>query len=246
MSTFLAMNWPGHIESRFKSYFIFLLLILTALVDVCAADAVRVRGYTRRDGTYVAPHYRSAPDGNFYNNWSTLGNVNPYTGRVGTKTTPSSADRSREAELRARYGIPLPPTFPTYPESTPLKLIQPESKIPSKEPALSYTDDDMRKRKAEEIKALGVEVDWKKHDFSELLDLQSKVRKASDLKDLGIKADWKKLSYAELSDMEARIKKANHLKTLGVEVGWWNHSWSELFMMEQKLISTQKNGNRTE
>jgi hypothetical protein len=49
---------------------------------------VYVRGYTRKDGTYVQPHYRSAPDGNFYNNWSTKGNVNPHTGQPGTKMTP--------------------------------------------------------------------------------------------------------------------------------------------------------------
>jgi endonuclease YncB( thermonuclease family) len=46
---------------------------------------VNVRGYFRKDGTYVAPHKRSAPDGNFDNNWSTQGNINPYTGQVGTK-----------------------------------------------------------------------------------------------------------------------------------------------------------------
>lgn len=55
--------------------------------------SVSVRGYTRKDGTYVAPHMRSAPDGNFSNNWSTLGNVNPYTGTPGTKVAP---DTSRE------------------------------------------------------------------------------------------------------------------------------------------------------
>lgn len=37
---------------------------------------------------YVEPHMRSAPDGNFYNNWSTKGNVNPYTGQPGTRVTP--------------------------------------------------------------------------------------------------------------------------------------------------------------
>jgi hypothetical protein len=42
------------------------------------------RGYTRRDGTYVAPHMRTRPDGNPWNNYSTRGNVNPYTGRGGT------------------------------------------------------------------------------------------------------------------------------------------------------------------
>lgn len=50
-----------------------------------AQQAVPVQGYVRQDGGYVAPHYRSAPDGSKLNNWSTLGNVNPYTGKVGTR-----------------------------------------------------------------------------------------------------------------------------------------------------------------
>jgi len=50
--------------------------------------AVHVRGYYRKDGTYVQPYVRSAPDGNFYNNWSTKGIVNPYTGQPGTRVTP--------------------------------------------------------------------------------------------------------------------------------------------------------------
>lgn len=47
---------------------------------------VDVRGYFRRDGSYVPPHKRTVPDGNFDNNWSTVGNVNPYTGKPGTKS----------------------------------------------------------------------------------------------------------------------------------------------------------------
>jgi hypothetical protein len=50
---------------------------------------VRVRGYYRKDGTYVQPHYRSNPDGNPYNNWSTYPNINPYTGKQGTKHIPN-------------------------------------------------------------------------------------------------------------------------------------------------------------
>lgn len=50
---------------------------------------VYVNGYVRSNGTYVQPHFRSNPDGNFYNNWSTYPNTNPYTGRVGTHSTPS-------------------------------------------------------------------------------------------------------------------------------------------------------------
>ncbi|RQQ54279.1 hypothetical protein [Burkholderia stagnalis] len=44
-----------------------------------------VSGYTRSDGTYVQPYHRTAPDGNPYNNYSTQGNVNPYTGQPGYK-----------------------------------------------------------------------------------------------------------------------------------------------------------------
>ncbi len=38
-----------------------------------AAKRVYVRGYYRKDGTYVRPHYRTTPDGNPYNNYSTRG-----------------------------------------------------------------------------------------------------------------------------------------------------------------------------
>ena len=71
-----------------------LITILAVLAVIFATvlpveAAVRVRGYYRRNGTYVQPHYRSNPDGNFYNNWSTYPNVNPYTGSIGTRRTPS-------------------------------------------------------------------------------------------------------------------------------------------------------------
>ena len=45
---------------------------------------VWVNGYYLKDGTYVMGHWRSAPDGNPYNNWSFPGNINPYTGKVAT------------------------------------------------------------------------------------------------------------------------------------------------------------------
>jgi len=50
-----------------------------------AADAAAVRGYIKRDGTYVAPSYRSRPNSTTLDNYSTRGNVNPYTGKTGTQ-----------------------------------------------------------------------------------------------------------------------------------------------------------------
>lgn len=44
-----------------------------------------VRGYTKKDGSYVAPHRATNPDGRKSNNWSHKGNTNPYTGKEGTK-----------------------------------------------------------------------------------------------------------------------------------------------------------------
>ena len=46
--------------------------------------ATYVRGYFRKNGTYVKPHYRSNADGNPYNNYSFPGNTNPYTGKTAT------------------------------------------------------------------------------------------------------------------------------------------------------------------
>jgi hypothetical protein len=46
----------------------------------------RVRGYTRRDGTRVESHRRTAPNKTERDNWSSKPNTNPDTGKKGTKT----------------------------------------------------------------------------------------------------------------------------------------------------------------
>jgi hypothetical protein len=74
-----------------------LLISLVAVTLMCFSPSAGARngrgyhspshvsGYHRSNGTYVAPHYRSGRDGYHNNNWSVRGNVNPYTGRAGTK-----------------------------------------------------------------------------------------------------------------------------------------------------------------
>lgn len=42
-----------------------------------------VSGYTRANGTVVQSYHRTAPDSTLYNNYSTRGNINPYTGQSG-------------------------------------------------------------------------------------------------------------------------------------------------------------------
>lgn len=60
-----------------------LIMALFLFTAVASAD-VYVRGYFRKDGTYVRPHFRSDPDGIPFNNWSYPGNINPYTGKIAT------------------------------------------------------------------------------------------------------------------------------------------------------------------
>jgi len=43
-----------------------------------------VNGYSRQNGTYVDSYHRTVADDNPYNNYSTRGNVNPYTDAPGT------------------------------------------------------------------------------------------------------------------------------------------------------------------
>jgi hypothetical protein len=49
------------------------------------AREVHVRGHASKRGIYVVPHMRTSPDHSYLNNWSSKGNVNPYTGRTGSK-----------------------------------------------------------------------------------------------------------------------------------------------------------------
>ena len=44
---------------------------------------VYVKGHYRSNGTYVDPYYRTSPNNSTYDNWSSYGNTNPYTGQKG-------------------------------------------------------------------------------------------------------------------------------------------------------------------
>jgi len=68
---------------QFFLFFVFLLFTCASLFAQVNSKHVKVKGYTRSDGTYVAPHYRTAPNSTNRDNFSTRGNTNPYTGTPG-------------------------------------------------------------------------------------------------------------------------------------------------------------------
>ena len=68
-----------------------ILLLIVSFLSVSVMADTYVRGYQKRDGSFVQGHYRSKKDNSFDNNYSTRGNTNPYTGTIGTKTRPTNS-----------------------------------------------------------------------------------------------------------------------------------------------------------
>jgi len=95
------------------------ILVLAMLSGSAIAQQINWHdGYTRQNGSYVAPHYQSAPDASRMNNLgaqnSIYGGVNPYTGERGRQRD--------ELSYPPVYNQPRAPSFPIsgYPTANPL------------------------------------------------------------------------------------------------------------------------------
>jgi len=66
--------------------YIFTLIICLFSAPVLA-KSVHVRGHVTKSGHYVAPYNKTSPNHTKRDNYSTKGNVNPYTGKAGTKNS---------------------------------------------------------------------------------------------------------------------------------------------------------------
>lgn len=61
-----------------------LITAFATLVNTAAvAGDTYTQGYVRQNGTYVQPHHRSTPNQSRTDNYSSKGNINPYTGQQG-------------------------------------------------------------------------------------------------------------------------------------------------------------------
>ena len=80
------------------------LLLFTFLFSATAIADEYVNGYTRSDGQYVQGHYKTEANDRRWDNYSSQGNTNPYTGERGYKsheysnpwTSDSGSDSSRK------------------------------------------------------------------------------------------------------------------------------------------------------
>lgn len=102
-----------------KKVFLFLFLCFSLF---SFAQDVWVNGYYRSNGTYVEGHYRTPPNNTINDNYSTQGNINPYTGKHGTVP--------REPEI---YIPSYPNHYETY-NSIPSHLYDDETNILSSTP----------------------------------------------------------------------------------------------------------------
>lgn len=89
---------------------------LSLLLVASPAQAVRVNGYYKSNGTYVQPYERTAPDGNPYNNYSFPGNYNPNKGTITGGNPQTYLDNyynnSSGSSYTSNYSAPSTPTCP--------------------------------------------------------------------------------------------------------------------------------------
>lgn len=95
---------------------IFTIAILMFTLISFAQTSTYVNGYTRSNGTYVQGYYRTAPNSTRNDNYSTVGNTNPYTGTAGTK--PRDSYYSTSTYSTPSYNSSTYYSTPTYSTST--------------------------------------------------------------------------------------------------------------------------------
>jgi hypothetical protein len=228
---------------RFTRWLVAVPLVAVA-APAFAAGGVRVRGHVRKDGTYVQPHYRTTPDTRFYNNWSTKGNYNPYTGMDGKVVTPPLSGGV------GGYRLPAKPSYkPRLPSSSlpPYSVAQVTSSLgisqsPAESPSdlLSRYNRESHASAARRLRELGVSADPERESFLSMTDKESRVRAARRLRDLGHEVDWQTTSFLDLTDMESRIRASRRLQELGHIVDWKSHSFLDMTDIESRIRAARR------
>ena len=84
----------------------FFIAFLFVVANSFAQTSTYVSGYTRSNGTYVQGYYRTTPNYTRNDNYSTIGNVNPYTGAYGTKPNDNYSSYSTNSYTTPVYTGP--------------------------------------------------------------------------------------------------------------------------------------------
>lgn len=88
-------------------FFNFGCLLLLTIVSPVFASHTYVNGYYKSNGTYVSRYARTSPNSTKLDNFSTKGNINPYTSKTGTinlyKNYNTSFSSNYYKSRRAKY-----------------------------------------------------------------------------------------------------------------------------------------------
>jgi hypothetical protein len=174
---------------------------------------VYVRGYYKKNGTYVQPYWRSRPDGDPSNNWSITGNVNPHTGEVGYRNPPApGVPVSGTGYGASSTSSASPITAPTAQQSILSQYTEQQQAILNQYRGLTAqqpvvpADEQIRVQAAARLQQLGYNVDWRQYSYLTLSDWELRIQAAGRLQRLGSSVDWRQYSYLELTSMELRIQ----------------------------------------
>lgn len=221
--------------------------------------SVSVRGHFRSNGTYVAPHFRSAPDGNFSNNWSTYGNVNPYTGKEGTLVTPPA----RSGTGRGGYAY-TPPSAPlgapvTVAPAVVAPLIVPDvnAGAPSSVPTAPLTNPNpnssqaplgsmstyMQQQKARDIERASF---WKQQGYTFDPTYMTAYSMDQKVQDIQRARYWQQRGYAFNPDfmtaysMDQKVKDIERAKFWKVQGYEFNPDFMTAYSMDQKVKDIER------
>jgi hypothetical protein len=97
--TTVRLKHPGAV-----AIIVFALASFALMTAKSAYADCYVSGYYTSRGTRVNPYYRTCPDSNPWNNYSTKGNYNPYTGRRGYTDPFKSSYRTGSSWDSNRWG----------------------------------------------------------------------------------------------------------------------------------------------
>ena len=93
----------------------YIVLLFSILFTTSVLADSFVSGYFKRSGIYVQPHFRSSPDISTFNNYSSWGNVNPYTGKWGTSNPVTQEIYKTYRNFRAPTIYSVMPYTPIIP-----------------------------------------------------------------------------------------------------------------------------------
>lgn len=199
-----------------------------------------VRGYYRKDGTYVAPHYRNAPKPrSFLDDWRNRPWSNPLrTPRVGsstkTRTRKASSGFGRIPIYRApRTSYRITNDFRTTKNVYNFNVTV-NAPATRDEEWFTWRDRDARMKIARRLEKRKIPANWMTESTITLLERERRYQIADRLKKRNYPADPANQTLEHLEDIEKRIKKADDLRKRGQEVDWQSYSTAELEILNRQ------------